>query len=355
VRAARRPLLSEQLALQARACADLGSPLYAAILEEASVDAANGGPIWEVLGEHVEEGSGPRGSALPLRFMAAVHRLVLSGRAHDLAAFYPSAGGTEGPGVWAAFLRTAEEHSEEFRELLLRPCQTNEVGRTAPLLGGFLLVAERFGLPLRLLEMGTSAGLNLRWDRFRYESPAASWGDPGSPVRLSGMWLNPPPSLGARAEVVERRGCDPNPVDPSSEEGRLAMTASVWADQRDRLERLRGAIAIAERVPARVDPESGGGWVPDRLARPEVGVSTVLFHTVVWQYLSSEEQQEVQTAIHAAGARATPDSPLAWLRLEPSPGWRDFTHHCTLTVWPGGDERLVARAQPHGTDTEFVA
>ena len=46
------------------------------------------------------------------------------------------------------------------------------------IVGGFLAVAAHTGLPLRTFEVGASAGLNLRWDRFFYEARGATWGPP---------------------------------------------------------------------------------------------------------------------------------------------------------------------------------
>lgn len=54
----------------------------------------------------------------------------------------------------------------------------------------------------------------------------------------------------------------------------------------------------------------------------------------------------IETALAAAGARATAAAPLAWLRLEgdgTEPGAA-----LTLTLWPGGATRLLARADYHG-------
>jgi hypothetical protein len=119
------------------------------------------------------------------------------------------------------------------------PVQTNERARCAGLLGGFLEIARRSGLPLRLLEVGASAGLNLRFDSYRDER----WGPADSGVvrsRLSGR-----PPLDGSVRVVARAGCDARPVDPCSEEGRLTLTAYVWADQQERLERLRAALTVA--------------------------------------------------------------------------------------------------------------
>jgi hypothetical protein len=98
------------------------------------------------------------GDALGLRLMAAVHHLVLTGEAPRLAVHYPSVGGDAGPrGVWDAFRGVLVEHRDAFRELVGRPCQTNEVGRSAALAPAFLHLAATTGRPLRLLEVGASA------------------------------------------------------------------------------------------------------------------------------------------------------------------------------------------------------
>jgi hypothetical protein len=55
--------------------------------------------------------------------------------------------------------------------------QTNEVRRSAVLLPGFLTIAAETGLPLRILELGASAGLNQLWDRRHYRlGEIGEWG-----------------------------------------------------------------------------------------------------------------------------------------------------------------------------------
>src|SRR5216684_432374 len=103
--------------------------------------------------------------------MGAVHWLVLEGKVPELALYYPSAGGSRPlEEAWPAFRATVEQNAAALRQLVLHPVQTNEVARSCGLLGGFLMVARETGLPLRLLELGTSAGLNLRWDRYWYQA-----------------------------------------------------------------------------------------------------------------------------------------------------------------------------------------
>jgi hypothetical protein len=119
--------------------------------------------VYAVLQGH-ERDPGP--SALALRLMGAVHRLVLRGDAPALARHYPSAGGRPGD-PWPPFLDVLRDWREELAPMIEQPVQTNEPGRCAALLGGFLEVARDTGLPLRLLEVGASAGLNLRFDAYR--------------------------------------------------------------------------------------------------------------------------------------------------------------------------------------------
>jgi hypothetical protein len=240
---------------------EAASPLYATVLDSVIDDVLAGGACREVLEPHAGD---PFGSALGLRFLSAVHRLVLAGRGPALAAYYPSAGGggTEaasasttaaetatasgglgraaasgaGTGVGAAFVETVAAHRDEIALGLEVPVQTNEPGRSAALLGGFLTVAGASGLPLRVLELGASAGLNLRWDRFGYVAGGVRFGPADSPVQFVEPFVGRTPDLSVDVLVTDRGGCDPNPIDATTSEGRTLLRSFVWPDQRHRLE-----------------------------------------------------------------------------------------------------------------------
>lgn len=199
--------------------AERTSPLTVALLAGAAADWDAGGITREVLAPYQADRPG---SALPLRFTAALHRLVLTRQAPELALYYPTVGGSAPPGLaWPAARQALALHTRLVRALVGLPCQTNEVGRAVPLLVGLLHIARRISGPLRLLEIGASAGLNLLVDRYRY---GETYGPPDSPCRL------PDPGLDVDADlrIVDRAGCDPMPLDPTSAEGRLRLSASIW-------------------------------------------------------------------------------------------------------------------------------
>jgi hypothetical protein len=346
------PSLSARLRIQAGHCGRLGSPLYADLLGRAATDAEEGGPVARVLRGHEDD---PPASMLALRLMGAVHRRVLEGALPELASQYHRVPfgriGTKRntAEAWPSFRQALVEDAEAIRALLDRPVQTNEVGRCAALLPGFLSVASETGLPLRLLEVGASAGLNLRWDSYRYEGGAFAWGDPASPVRV-GFHLEGDPPTGAEVEIVERRGCDLRPVDPDTEEGRLTLLSFVWADQAERLQRLRVALAAAVEIAVAVGRAGAAGWVGDQLSGPSDQVATVVFHSIVMQYLPEEERLEFERLVREAGEAATVAAPLAWLRMEPA-GERAEVR---LTRWPGGEEQLLARVGYHGSPVQLL-
>jgi hypothetical protein len=175
-------IVARRLLKQAEWCERLGSSLYSTLLRHAAEDVRAGGVCCAVLHDHHDD---PPDSALGLRFLGAVHRLVLEEKAPQLAACYPSAGGDSNcDDLWPRFRAVVEHHEAVLRELVHRPVQTNEVGRCAALLGGFLEVARQTGLPLRLLEVGAAGGLILRWDQYRYEAGHEGWGDSHSPCAL---------------------------------------------------------------------------------------------------------------------------------------------------------------------------
>jgi hypothetical protein len=328
---------------QAAACLQLGSPFTATLLETAAdrLDATS------AVGRAILHWPGdPTADALALRFAGSLHALVLSGAAPALARAYPGAGtGADPDSLWSEVAAALDRHEPAVLRFLDSPPQTNEVARCAVLLGGFLAIAHATQRPLALLEIGASAGLNLHWDGYAYGLGDLSWGPASAPLRLAPDWRGPVPAQAA-VEVRARRGCDRRPLDPGGTSDRLRLSAYVWADQAARLARLEAALDHAARQSTRVEQADAADWVEARLARRPAGLATVLFHSVVWQYLPPATQQRIVAALERVGAKAGAATPLAWLRMEPSSGGAHA--ELRLTLWPGGDEQLLADADFHG-------
>lgn len=328
---------------QGRSCELLGSSMYGELLRLVADDYELGGQTRALLsGRPADED--PWRSALGLRLLGGLHRLVLSGMAPELAVFYPSVGGEWDPVIgWDAFQQVLDSHRAEIRVWLDQPPQTNEVGRAAALMGGLLRIGEVSRLPVRLFEIGASAGLNLRADRFCYGDDRGRFSGPAdSPVRMAGAWqgasLEPWPEL----VITERVGCDIAPLDPATDDGALTVTSYVWPDQAERLARLRGALEVARQVPAEVRRQDAASFLHDlELAR---GSTTVLWHSVMWQYLTRVEQAAVRQEVLALGKHATEDRPFAYLSMEPDR--TDFP--VVLEHWPAGRRRVLGTAAPHG-------
>jgi hypothetical protein len=161
------------------------------------------------------------------------------------------------------------------------------------------------------------------------------------------------PCLAVEATVAERRGCDRNPIDATSADGAQRLRSFVWPDQLERFAALDAALALAPAVPVDVDHADAAGWVAEQLGRVTPGVATVLFQSIVWQYLSRATRALVREAVKAAGARATAEAPVAWLRMEPG---ADPTQgaEVRLSQWPG-DERVVAISGYHGRPVRLAS
>jgi hypothetical protein len=346
----------EAFRLQAEFCGKMGSPLYGELLARAAEDIQRGGSVAAVLDGWT---GNPIPDALALRLMGAVHRLVLEGTVPQLARYYPSAGGRpQWPATWEAFERVIIDHAAALRLALARHVQTNEVRRSAALLAGFLTVAATHTLPLRILEIGSSAGLNLGWDRYQYaivEPGAAArhvWGDRAAPVTICTHWHGPTDLFATPAAVDSRAGCDVAPIDVTDDAQVRLLESFIWPDQPERLLQLRCAIGLARRAPPPLVCRSAADWLGEQLATSDAGAATVVFHSIMWWYLSEDERDRVSGTLATAGARATARAPLAWLRLELMTA---TDPELRLTQWPGGAETVLARADAHGRYVEWAS
>ncbi len=343
--------LAEAFRTQARGCAIAGSSIYTELFDRAAADLARGGLFADLVATYRGV---PVLDALPLRLLGAVHAMVLGGRAPELAAFYPSAGGVfEADAAWRALCDLCAAHRAELRDAAatLR-VQTNEVRRSAVLAPGFLRIAARTGLPLRIREIGSSAGLNLIFDHYRYALGPHRFGDASSPLLIEASWEGAAPDLAAPLRVEDRRGCDVAPFDVRDPEHRLRLESFIWPEQLERLARLRAALAVALREPPAIDATAAGDWLEAQTAERAEGVATVVFHSVMWWYIPEDERARIASIMEAAGARATRAAPFAWLRME---GSRLEETELRLRLWPDGSDVHLANAHWHGASVRWLA
>ncbi|AOH86458.1 hypothetical protein AWL63_02605 [Sphingomonas panacis] len=330
--------------IQQHFCEAMGAPITARICAALAVSldrsTRTGARILDWLGE-------PTTDALPLRTVGGLHALDLAGRAPELNRVF--AGAVVAPEAVRAVLRTAfAAHDGALLPWLDGPPQTNEAGRSAVLMTGLIEVTRRHGLPLDLLEIGSSAGLNLLIDRFRFDLGGVGVGPADSPVVIRPDWRGAPPAAGVAGAIRSVHGVEIAPVDVRDPAAADRLRAYVWADNPDRMERLTRAIDMIRAEPVALEQGDAADWVEARLAEPQpAGVVRVLMHSVVWQYLGAERQARITAAMAGAAARATPERPLAWVRMEPDRVISE--QQLWVQSWPGhGEPVKLARAQAHG-------
>ena len=288
--------------------------------------------------------SDPLADALALRTAGALHALVLTGQSTDLIDVYPP--GTSGDDELQLAIESAlDVHGGDILRFIENPPQTNEVGRAAALAGGFLTIAALTSLPLTILEVGASAGLNLHWDHFGYDLGGLAIGKAPSLPLLAPAWEGPKPPA-ADIRIIERSGCDRAPIDVRSNDDVLRLRAYIWPDQAERLARLDQALAIVRSSSVRIEDADAADWALSHLAERRHGIATVFFHSIVWQYIGKDSQQRLMHTIEAAGRRADIKAPFAWLRMEPE---TQRAAALRLTLWPEGKTLLLADVDYHGS------
>jgi hypothetical protein len=289
----------ETLADRFRAHASDAEHVYGFAMRGMAEDWEAGGPIRAACRGYE---NAPRGALIQLRLLAGVFRLVLTGRAPELVRFYPCLGGTAPASrAWPVMREVIGAHLEETHAALAVAPQTNEVGRSVALLAGlFDLVAASGVRRIRLLELGASAGLNLLLDYYAFRGDSWLFGPSDSKVQF----VNPieGPVYPDRFVITARAGCDLNPVDATTADGRLLLTSFVWPFDLHRHEHLSSALSVAAMHPVRVDKAAASSWLPKALVadRDEL---PVVWHSITQMYWPIEEVAAVESILTSYGAQ----------------------------------------------------
>jgi hypothetical protein len=336
--------------IQAGYCRAMDAPVTTRLCEALAIaidrDSATGRAVLDWPGEPVAD-------ALVLRLIGGLHALHRGGGDPALSRVF--AGETTDPREIEAVLRaTLRTHDAALLPWLDGPPQTNEAGRSAGLMTGLLHLAARYGPRVELLEIGSSAGLNLLIDRYRFDLGGVTAGPGDAPLTIRPEWRGPPPPA-APVAIVAVRGVDIAPVDVRDPAQAARLEAYVWVDNVERQARRARTIAMVRERGAALDHGDAADWVEARLAEPQdAAVTRVLMHSVVWQYIPAERRERIRLAMEAAGARATAERPIGWVMMEPN---RDLhRHEVRVRGWPGDRPmELVALTHAHGAWVKGLA
>lgn len=317
----------------------LGSPFVASVLEAGERNLGQA-PRTAAL---IESWPGdPSAAALAMRFNAAIHALARRGRPRRLQSLYRRQHDDFDGAIGAAM---ASEDAFIAR-WMRQPPQTNEVNRAAAILSALMVASDKFGLPFELLELGSSAGLNLNLAHYAYDLGGVAAGAARSNVQIAPTWHGGAPPE-ATVEVIGARGVDLYPLDASDEATRDRLLSFVFADQPVRSERLRHALDLAQRHPPQIARGDAVSWLAEQLAAPQQdGTCRAVFHSMVLQYLGPDDRKVATDLLAAAGSRATADRPLVWISFEWTPARTEV--QLWLTCWPSGEARQLAICHPYG-------
>ena len=264
-----------------------------------------------------------KGQPVPNLLFGSVQYLLLKGVQHPLAAYYPAiAGNAEVDWVedpYPLFRAFCFEHYDEIQHMIAtRLVQTNEVRRCACLLPAFGLVAQSAqGLPLSLVEIGASAGLNLLWDRYGYDyGENGRYGNIHSPVQLSCQLRGErrPVLPAILPSVASRIGIDLHPIDVRNAEETLWLQALIWPEHEKRRQMLSRAIEIAREEPPQLVAGNALDLLPAIMASVPQDKALCLFHTFVLnQFLPEDRERLAALFADEATRRDLSVISIAWL------------------------------------------
>jgi hypothetical protein len=286
-------------------------------------------------------------AGLAMRFNGALHALARADATTSLSALLRH-DHDDFDGAVGAVLT---EQDAFIASWMRHPPQTNEVARAGAIMAALMVAASLMDMPFALLELGSSAGLNLNLGHYRYDLGGRSIGTASSPVVVAPVWRGAPPPAAA-VRIADARGVDLRPLDVADAAARERLSSFAWTDDPVRAGLLTQAIALAQSHPPAIDRDDLNRWLPRRLAMPQpAGLCRVIFHSMVLQYLDPSQRRAIVEEIRHAGRRADRTRPLAWIAFE----WTECRSEVRLmlTCWPDGTSRHLATCHPYGEWIEW--
>ena len=329
------------------------SSLLVGLLRAAADDGGDEPFLADLLAENV---AGVDSDPAP-RLAAAIRYLALNGGAPDLARGLGEGESADPALVWSLARAAIADNLDEIRAFVARGPQSNDPGLSAVLYGALLLLAERYAMPVRLLEVGASAGLNLNADRYRYTVAGQTLGEPGSALGFRDPWdggrVQPLPGSEPPLRISRRAGCDLHPIDSRTAEGKHRLLAYLWPDQLGPIARLESSWAVTP-PPPKIVAAPAAGWLSRQLAERRDDELTVVWRSRLRAHMSRGDHERLESVLTAGGTESSIQRPLASLELEPSSESRGQLA-LVLRTWPLRERQLLAYSPPGRPSRQLAA
>ena len=237
---------------------------------------------------------------------------------HELSTFYGSLCTDPRPAsdAYPSFRRFVLAHQVSLIPLLeTRITQTNEVSRCSFLLPAFAFIYQATERrPLALIDVGCSAGLHLRWDRYHYDYGVAQIGDPVATVSIRCELRGPimPPLPAEFPECPFRLGIDLNPVDLEDPIERRWFEALIWPEHEPRRRLAIAAIEALLRDPPVIVKGDAAEVLDAQIASVPLDMSLVVYNSAA---LCQGGEADV-TAIRNVLSQCSSHRVIHWLYCE---------------------------------------
>ena len=290
------------------------------------------------------------GQPEPELLLAATHSLLLEGRDHPLAQFYPTCERTGSDESSVAHFRDfCIQNEDQLRSIIAtRRCQTNDVGRSAILLPAFEHVSRIVeSNSLAQIEIGTSAGLNLNWDQYSYQFVGTDRvGESDSPVTITTevRGKRQPPIPQNFPTVAHRCGIDLNTLDVTDDGDARWLHALIHPNQTRRHRRLAAAIEVArENQPPLIEGDVFDE-LPAQLSNAPSNADLIVFSTHVLYQLTEDKIAELRSLLSSHSS----EQPVHWLSIDPNEELGEPTYRLVTFVDGDATESQIAQFESYG-------
>jgi hypothetical protein len=247
------------------------------------------------------------GQPIPNLLFGAVQYLLLKGKDHELREYYHSI--VEHPKdfqhSFPSFRDFCLQNQNDIIAILKNKLvQTNEVRRCSYLYPSFCYIYHQVKKPLSFIEIGTSAGLQLLWDQYRYSYGWNEWyGNLESNVLIQSeiKGENMPFLLPEIPPVATRIGIDLHVNNLTNPEDYLWLKSLIWPEHKERIELFEKAASFLKKHRIHLIEGDGVALLPEIVKNIPEDTAICIFHTHVANQIPKEAKLRLQEQVKAIG------------------------------------------------------